>query len=216
MNHSPADTVLMELHYLPCIAYFIHLRKFHKIMLEVHENYTKQTYRNRCYILTANKTQALSIPVSKDEEKTKLKEIRVDYSQRWQNNHWRAIQSAYGKAPFFDFFADYFYDILYRKYKFLIDLNVDLLTKCLELFNWHDKEIEFTSSYVKAPESQWIDARGNIDIKSRPPGDKKDEYIRYNQIFGKNFVSNLSVIDLLFCEGANANMILGQSSLARL
>lgn len=213
MNHSTADTVLMELYYLPCIAYFLHLQKFRNIIVEVNENYTKQTYRNRSYILTANKVQMLSIPVSKDEEKTKLKDIRVSYSQRWQNNHWRAIRSAYGKSPFFDFFADYFHDILYSKYKFLVDLNLDLLTKCLELLNWHDKKIEVTSSYVKAPERQWVDLRGEMDLKSMPPDDKKERYEAYNQIFGKNFVPNLSVIDLLFCEGANANVILGQSSL---
>lgn len=213
MNHSHADTVLMELHYLPCITYFVHLHRFRKIVLEVNENYTKQTYKNRCYILTANQVQTLSIPVSKDREKAKLKEIRVSYAQRWQNNHWRAIQSAYGKSPFFDFFADYFHDILYSKYKFLIDLNVELLTKCLELLNWHDKEIELTSSYVKASECQWVDFRGIIDVKSTPPDHKREGYTKYNQIFGRNFVPNLSVIDLLFCEGANANMILGQSSL---
>lgn len=213
MNHSDADTVLMELHYLPSIAYFLHLRNFRKIILEVNENYTKQSYRNRSYILTANKVQMLSIPVSKDEDKTKLKDIRVSYTQHWQNNHWRAIRSAYGKSPFFDFFADYFHDILYSKYEFLLDLNLDLLTKCLELLSWHDKEIELTSSYVKASESQWVDLRGQLDLKSAPPDDKKGLYAPYNQIFGKNFVPNLSVIDLLFCEGANANVILGQSSL---
>ncbi|WKN33891.1 WbqC family protein [Porifericola rhodea] len=213
MNHSSADAVLLELHYLPCIAYFIHLKRFRKIILEVNENYTKQTYRNRSYILTANKVQMLSIPVSKDGEKSKLKEIRIDYTQRWQNNHWRAIKSAYGKSPFFDFFADYFHDILYSNYKFLVDMNLDLLTKCLELLSWHDKQIEITNTYMEATDSQCIDLRGEIDLKSRPPEDTEGGFKAYNQIFGKNFVPNLSVIDLLFCEGANANVILGQSSL---
>ncbi len=213
MNHSYADTVLVELHHLPSIAYFVQLQRFSKILLEVNENYSRQTYRNRCYILTANKVQMLSIPVSKDDGKTKLKEVKVDYIQHWQNNHWRAIQSAYGKSPFFDFFSECFHDILFRKYKFLIDLNLDLLTKCLGLLNWHDKKITLTSSYVKASECQYVDLRGKMDIKTMPPDDKKEGYTKYNQIFGKNFVPNLSVIDLLFCEGANANMILGQSAL---
>jgi hypothetical protein len=214
MNHSQADTVLTELHYLPNIAFFVQVQAFQKIVLEVNENYVKQSYRNRAYILTANKIQSLSIPVSRENKgKTKLKDVRINYSERWQNLHWRSLHSAYGKSPFFDFFADYFHDILYSKYAFLIDLNLNLLSKCLELLSWHDKQIILTDKYTEAPETQWVDKRGQIDLKSAPPGDNSGSYQEYQQVFGKNFVSNLSVIDLLFCEGANANMIIGQSSL---
>ena len=158
--------------------------------------------------------QALSVPVSKSGGgKTKLKDVRVSYAERWQNNHWRAIKSAYGKSPFFDFFAEGYHDILYSKYEFLLDLNLALLSKCLELLNWHDKQIEITESFVEAPEPQYIDCRGYISLDRTPPGDEDASYSRYQQVFGKNFVSNMSVIDLLFCEGANANVIIGRSSM---
>lgn len=214
MNYSQRATVLTELYYLPCIAFFVQIQPFQKIILEVHEHYPKQTYRNRCYIRTANKVQALSIPVSRSGNgRAKLRDVRVSYAEHWQNNHWRAIKSAYGKSPFFDFFADDYHDILYRKYEFLVDLNLALLSKCLDLLGWHDKQVGLSESFTESADSQYVDCRGQIDLKNTPPGDERSRYARYQQVFGKNFVTNLSVIDLLFCEGANANMIIGQSSL---
>jgi hypothetical protein len=213
MNHSQGNAVLTELHYLPCIAFFVEVQSFEKIVMEVYENYPKQTYRNRCYIRTADGVQALSIPVSRGGgKKIKYKDVRISYAERWQNNHWRAIRTAYGKSPFFDFFADDYHDILYTKYKFLLDLNLALLSKCLDFLNWHNKQLILTESYVKDPDPQYVDQRGLIDLKSASPGTKGAKYSKYHQVFGKDFVPNLSVIDLLFCEGANANMILRQSS----
>ena len=100
MNEN-ADTLLLDFHYLPCIAYFSCINRYHHLILEVHENYEKQSYRNRCYILSANKVLPLSVPVHRGKGKKPTKDIRIDYSQKWVNNHWRAIKSAYGKAPFF-------------------------------------------------------------------------------------------------------------------
>lgn len=214
MNHSQAKAVLTQLYYLPCVAFFVQVQAYQKIILEIHENYPKQTYRNRCYIRTADKVQALSIPISRDSgRKTKLKDVRISYTERWQNNHWRAIRSAYGKSPFFDFFAHEYHDILYTKYKFLVDLNLALLSKCLDLLNWHDRQIILSEAYTKAPEPQYIDQKGAVDLKNYPPGGDSAAYVRYQQVFGKDFVPNLSVIDLLFCAGANANTIIRQSSL---
>ena len=213
MHDSGADAVLTELYYLPSLAFFVHVQSFEQIVFEVQENYPKQTYRNRCYIRTANKVQALTIPVAKGRSrKVKLKDVRISYAERWQNNHWRAIKSAYGKSPFFDFFADDYHDILYTKYEFLVDLNITLLSKCLDLLKWHDKQVVLSESYMKNAESQYVDQRGLYDLKSSPPGAEWGSGTSYQQVFGKDFVPNLSVIDLLFCEGANANLIIRQSS----
>lgn len=216
MNHLQHGAVLTELHYLPSISFFVGLKPFNKIVLEAHEHYPKQTYRNRCYIQTAHGPLPLSIPVRRSgTAKIMTKDVRVSYAEHWQNNHWRAIQSAYGKSPFFDFFANDYHDILYSKFEFLLDLNQTLLTKCLKFLGWHDKQIVRSDSYLKATGSQCVDQRGKISLSSAPPDDQQHTYARYQQVFGKNFVTNLSVIDLLFCEGANANAIIGQSSLQR-
>jgi hypothetical protein len=205
------ESVLVELHYFPCIAYMAGIRDYPAITLEAHEHFTKQTYRNRCYIMGPNKVQALSIPVSKDGVKVKSRDIRISYTQNWQHQHWRSIRTAYGNSPFFDFFAPSLHDILYKKNTFLMDLNLALLTECLRLLGWHDKQLVLSESYEKVPHSQSVDRRECFSLKDAPPGDSGGRYAGYQQVFGKDFVNNLSVIDLLFCAGPHADTIIRQS-----
>ena len=42
--------------------------------------------------------------------KIAIKDVRIDYSQKWLNNHWRTITSAYRNAPFFEYYADDLHD----------------------------------------------------------------------------------------------------------
>lgn len=203
--------VLIDLHYLPCIAYFSRIFHADKVLVEVNEHYVKQTYRNRCYIQIANKIHVLTVPVSRGTGKVRTKDVRISYHQKWQDNHWRTIASAYGNAPFFDFFAEEFHDILYKNYHFLIDLNLDLLSKCLELLDMNDKDIMTTDTFQKDPENQVADYRSLIKPKTMCGYDSFFAPQSYNQVFGKDFVPNLSVIDLLFCEGSRAKYIISQS-----
>ncbi len=104
MNVSPTENlsgpVLIELHYLPCIAYFAYLAHAESVVIEAHEHYVKQSYRNRCQILTASKVVSLSVPVQKGNRTQLIRDLKIDYSQSWLKDHWRTIASAYGKAPY--------------------------------------------------------------------------------------------------------------------
>src|SRR5690606_30373631 len=105
LNHMPA---LLSLHYLPCIEYFACFIKYDKIYLEACESYTKQSYRNRCRIKTSQRIDTLSVPVCKADRHTNIQDVRIDYSQGWVKDHWKGIQTAYGKSPFFEHYADLF------------------------------------------------------------------------------------------------------------
>ena len=82
--------------------------------MEACENYQKQSYRNRCRILTANGPEALNVPVVHENGTFSLpiKKIRVEYSTPWVLRTERAIESAYSSSPFFIYYRDALFDIL--------------------------------------------------------------------------------------------------------
>jgi hypothetical protein len=199
--------LLTELYYFPNIDYFSNIFKCEDIVLEAHSNYQKQTFRNRCYILAANGVQMLTVPVKKSGNVT-YKEIKIDYAENWQKKHWRSIASAYGKAPFFEYYSDYLRALFEKKYDFLFDLNYDILILCLKLLQ-ENKEIGFTDLYTIENNN---DVNGVIDNRDNIISAKDQHFkildVQYQQMFGKEFVGNLSIIDLLFCEGNNSRLLL--------
>jgi len=97
-----AKSVILSSAYIPPVDYMTWIYGAERIILEKHENYIKQTYRNRCYIYSANGKLALTIPVIKTQgNHTPIDNIVIDYSEQWQKNHMRAIESAYNSSPFF-------------------------------------------------------------------------------------------------------------------
>ncbi|MCG8385716.1 MAG: WbqC family protein [Cytophagales bacterium] len=212
MSISEKKTILADLHYLPSIEYFCLLDSYETIILENHEHFIKQTYRNRCHILGPNGRLTLSVPVIGGRKKIAMKDLRIDHDQKWSNNHWRAIQSAYGKSPFYEFFRDDFRAIFQKKEKFLVDLNCELLTLCLDLLGLKKKLI-FSEKYENDPKRSNIsDFRSVIHPKISFEQRVFYRPVPYPQVFGKDFVPNLSIIDLLMCEGPNSLAIVRKST----
>jgi hypothetical protein len=137
----------------------------------------------------------LSVPVLRARKKQLIRQIEIDYAQKWLTDHWRTIHSAYGKAPFFEYFASFFENIFLRKYKYLFDLNLDLLT---------------TTYKIEADPCQ-DDFRSRIHPKISFRQNNIYDPLPYSQNFGNNFVPNVSIIDVLFCEGTQSLNIIRQS-----
>lgn len=203
--------ILIESQYLPSVAYFTLIAHSDEVFIETNENFEKQSYRNRCEIIGPNKIQNLSIPVHHGGRKIPIKELTIDYKQKWSNNHWRAIQSAYGKAPFFDFYGDYFEQEIKADYTTLFKLNSSLLTLCLKLLKLKPSLNELPE-YSKIPPAGVIDFRSQIHPKKFLDSLAWFQPKAYHQIFGKDFVPNMSILDLLFCMGPDAEQILYRSS----
>jgi WbqC-like protein family len=203
-------TALIELHFLPSLEYFCALKKFDQIVLEKHEHYMKQSYRNRCYINTSNGTHVLTVPLTEKHGKVLVKDVRIDYSTKWQNIHWRTLQSAYKNAPFYEHYEEVLHSHLSKEYQFLFDLNLALLSFCLKSLKW-DLKLSESVSYQKNPDPFITDLRSAIQAKK--PYSERPYYkpASYQQVFGNMFVPNLSLIDLLFCEGPNAGRLINAS-----
>lgn len=196
------STILIETAYFPPISYISALMKYDKICIEAWENFGRQSYRSRAEILSANGRLSLNLPVIKaSRTKTLIKDVLIDYSMDWQKIHFKGIESAYRQSPFYEYYIDEIEVFFSRKYKYLIELNNDILNTVFKILEVN-RPISLSQDYEK--ECCVIsDYRGvfhpkkDFDISSLIP---------YWQTFGDKFgfIPNLSILDLIFNEGNNA------------
>jgi len=200
--------VIIDLQYLPCPSYFTIVSQNNEIFFELYEYYEKQSFRNRCNILMADGVRTLTVPLQAVKSKQIMKDVKIDYSQNWQQQHIRSLKTAYGKSPFFEYLSEDFFHILEKKQLFLWELNYDLLTFCLKTMGM-SKNILFTDSYAEKDENSlsW-DCRSIIHPKKGYQPVCQKGLKPYQQVFGNTFVKNLSIVDLIFCEGGNSKQII--------
>ena len=216
--------VLTELHYLPSIAFFQQALAADALLLDAHEHYRKQTYRNRTLILTAQGPQALTVPVLDGARAAKVRtsDIEIDYRQNWRHRHLRTLQTAYGASPYFSYYADYLHDIYARKPARLWDLNLALLRLLLRCLRW-PLPLHFTTAYL--PPHSLIHPSTHLLLNRRdfltppgalpPPEPDSPAQRPYPQVFGTAFVPGLSVLDLLFMQGPAAGWFLQPMGVSR-
>ncbi|WP_258105393.1 WbqC family protein [Marinoscillum sp. MHG1-6] len=207
------DKLLIEPHYLGSLEYYTLLTKYQEVTLEIHQNFTKQSYKNRCYILTAQGVMPLMVPV-KFGNRTPYKEVKIDNTQSWKRDHWGAIYSGYGKSPFFEYFADDLQHILQIKHDFLLDLNVDFMTFCLKVLRVNIT-FDFTNEYIQTSESSYTDFREVLHPKKHFADRKIYIPNSYGQNFGNEFAPNLSILDLMLMMGTESVDILRKSEFSK-
>ena len=114
--------MILSTAYFPPVEYFAILARYSVVYLEAHENYVKQSYRNRCRILTANGVEDLRFPIVHDGAKL-ITEVKVDYKTPWVRQTEYAIDSAYYSSPFFEYYRDSLFAILDSHPETLWELN---------------------------------------------------------------------------------------------
>lgn len=203
-----SKTILLSTAYLAPIQYFLLIANAEKVIIESNENYTKQSYRNRCEIYGANGKLPLSIPIKKSNSiKTHIKDIQIDYSTSWQRLHWISIESAYLSSPFFEYYMDEFHPFYEKNFKFLFDYNLELFNHVISILDI-DTKITLTNDFIPLDTDNEDDYRFSINPKrnsSLPFNSHK-----YMQVFNDKhgFIPNLSILDLICNEGPNAESFL--------
>lgn len=194
--------VLLHPTYFPNIQAFSVLVQ-QNVVWEVWDNYQKQTYRNRCYICTDRGKLMLNIPirhVGGKHGRQLYRDVQLDHSTPWMRQHWRTLQTAYRTSPFFEYYEDELVFLYETKEKYLLDFNLKTISTSCELLQIPFPE-EKTSSFVEDPD-EISNGRFLVNAKMDMP----ESFVPYTQVFGDRhgFIDNLSILDLLFNEGANA------------
>lgn len=205
------ETVLLSSLYLAPVQYYSKLFRAEKAIIEIHDNYQKQSYRNRCIIAAANGALPLSIPIDKPKGvKLMMKDIKIADHGNWQHFHWNAIVSAYNSSPFFEYYRDDFSIFYEKKTTYLFDLNEQLRTLICNLLEI-ETPIGYTKSFVEQVNNDTLDLRETIHPKRDwHKTDKQFVAKPYYQVFAEKrpFIENMSIIDLLFNMGNEARLYL--------
>jgi hypothetical protein len=197
------DSAIFSTAYLPSVSYFRELLRYPVTVIENDEHYTRQTARNRCFIYGPNGIQRLSIPVIHPGTGGRnIRDIRIDHSLPWTAIHWRSLEAAYNKSPYFLHYRDELEKIYRQKIPLLLDLNTELLHCCLKLMK-ADRDIRFSDTFSPRQGARCLDLRENS------PGRESLSPMtlpRYPQVFepAHGFIPGLSIADLLFNRGTDS------------
>lgn len=202
-------TPLLSIAYFPPVQYFTKMLDG-RVCVEQWESFKKQTYRNRCVIDSEGGALALTVPVERPSDGSRLvRDQRISQHDHWRHRHWQAFVSSYENTPYFEFYQDDFRPFYEREYQFLFDFNLQILSTCLRLLDM-DVRILLTDEYQKdAPQ----DFRDTISPKCAFSRDAQFEPADYYQMFADRhgFLPNLSIADLLFNMGPESVSVLQRS-----
>ena len=192
--------ILLHPTYFPSISNFVAMAKADTITFEVEDNFQKQTNRNRMYIYSPNGLQLLNIPVKHgNKPNQKFKDTRLEHAFDWQKQHFKSLEAAYRTSPFFEYFEDDIKPLFEKKHEFMMDLNfeaLEIVTSCLGMDFSYSKTTEY-----------FHEVEDFTDYRALANGKKDNsQFESYTQVFEEKhgFINNLSILDLLFCEGRYA------------
>lgn len=206
-------TVLSTAYFAP-VAYYALLFHEQDIVIEAHENYNKQSYRNRMFIGTNQGPLALSVNVEKGyETKCPIQEVRLSSHGDWLHQHEIALMSNYGSSPFYEYYIDDILEVLRSDEQTLFGLNEKIRERICELIGFSAR-VRYSDQYLRNDSENFRDLRNTLHPKKNIL-ESVPEFVAnpYYQVFGQKqtFMPNLSILDLLFNLGPESILVLRDS-----
>lgn len=209
--------ILLPVAYLPPLEYMVCMISAGETVIELHETYQRQSWRNRCSIYTANGARNLIIPVERPSgNHSRTSEVLVSTHENWRIKHWRSITSAYRNSPFFIYYQDLLAPFFLRPAaspEFLWEFNLKVLQSIMEELSI-PADISLTKGYEREPEGM-TDLRDKLTPKThRRENPPISHWPVYQQTFTEKhgFIPNLSIADLMFNLGPASNDYLAETA----
>ncbi len=215
--------------YLPKLSFFYKMARADIFVLTDDFQYTTHNFVNRTQIKTVNGRAWLTVPVLTKGPIESIRETLVESSQNWQRKHWRTLSVNYTYSAYFEQYADFFKDIyLFKRWNYLIDLNLELIEFAKRSLNLStrivlssDLNLKDKGNALLANMSTTLDCttfladrefENYLDKKLFSKKKVELNFLtfktpEYYQLFG-NFISDLSIVDLLFNEGREGREVI--------
>ena len=204
--------IVFELQYFPPITFFNALYKESYVYLDLYESYRKMSFRNRCLVAGAGGIISLSVPLQHGRsQQLPMKDVLISEIENWQIRHFKSLESAYNRSPFFEYYRDELSELFNKKFKFLTDWNLTCMDWLNSKLDW-PAEIRFTDEAISF---------GSVDVDDRrhkviPQNYSLFRTVEYRQVFAERtgFYPNLSILDLLFNTGSESGDLLRNAGMA--
>ncbi len=220
---------ILQPHYLPYSGFFKFIDENDVFVFFDNVQFEVRSWQNRNKIKTPNGFKWLTVPVIKNFGQP-IKDVEINNLIDWQTEHWKAIRHSYSKAKFFRNYEKFFEQIYSKKWEKLLDLNIFII-------KYLARKLGVNTQFIKASELNVSGKRSELlvnickkvgadhyhsNIGSKSYMDKEMHFfdeagitvsymdykpVEYKQLFGE-FISHLSVIDLLFNHGKDSKNII--------
>ncbi len=221
------NVIITQSNYIPWKGYFDAINIADEFIVYDDMQYTRRDWRNRNKIKTANGLQWLTIPVEvKGKYTQKINETRVA-DANWGEKHWKSIEMSYSKAPFFSETAEKLEPLFMHPVSdMLTEINKSLLERICSILSIKtrirdSRDFKLTEGKTERLVDLCLQVGANNYYSGPAAKSYMDEslftkkqievhyfdysnYPEYKQLNG-DFTHEVSILDLLFNEGPNAN-----------
>ena len=183
---------------------------------------------NRNKIITNDGTwERITVPIKKNQTHKKIMDVEINNETSWGEETFNNLCDSYGSTDFFHLYKEYFKELYKKKWEMLLDVNIETMKKTIE---WLGIKIEIikeselnvqgnsTERLINVCESlnadtyiSGIGGRNYLNEKLFEKHKIKLQYqdyvaIEYKQNLSKEFIPNLSIIDILSNNGGNESL----------